>query len=162
MPLRKAWIPVLAIGTVLAAWSSFASGQSEAPEDVNMGPSDCPEAAAVLAEAGWNAEEELGGPSCPDMAAVQALVEQCPSTDCVVVSPGADETSGLRSVAEQLETSGIPASECPAAAAQYREAGQPVDAFVGRCPTAAEVDTMTAEPPASIQRLRQLRQEAGL
>jgi hypothetical protein len=70
----------------------------------------------------------------------QATDEFCPSLPCRVVDVDADKDGGAGSTTagEDLQSDGIHAEDCPVAAAALDASGPPVDAFIGRCPTAAE------------------------
>jgi hypothetical protein len=70
----------------------------------------------------------------------QAVDEFCPSSPCRVVDVDAakDGDAGGATPGEDLQADGIHAEDCPVAAAALNASGPPVDAFIGRCPTAAE------------------------
>lgn len=72
--------------------------------------------------------------------AMQKYEELCGTGDLCAIVPGAvDPSDPAQPVAERVASHGIPASDCPGAAAEYDRHGPKVDVFLGACPSPSEV-----------------------
>lgn len=114
---------------------------------------NCPAAAGSLEDAGWDAAairdilpKPRGGGPCPSTAELEAVIEFCPDEgedECRIVGVGADdEDTGPMTAAESLAREGMHPEECPEAAGLFEDAGIPVSAFLGRCPTTQEAERL--------------------
>jgi hypothetical protein len=128
---HKRTVGVVALAAALAGISAFALASSE-------------EGSGGYAYAGIPPE---------NLADERGAIERfCPEEPpCHIVETGADSEAagGATRVGQDLIAAGRPAHACPAAAAVYEQAGDPVDAFIGPCPSrdAAQRIASAAPPP---------------